>query len=233
MSSRSFDGVNQYLRKVNMPVGARTLAGWGLTSTQAGMTLMQCEHWAGIPPARVGLLSIQTQPAGATNRLSCSIVEDGVSESGATTSFAMTLGEWFHFCVTIDVDNINVYLNGGFKGSAGYTESRLAWPRHSIASSYGGGNYFDGQIAHVSMWNLPLTDAEVLALYEGRCPPMDVSSEIFAVGSLYYYATLDHDNLCEWGDRSGFQLVWSPRNAPTFSDEDPNVYPMVGGMVQL
>jgi hypothetical protein len=147
----------------------------------------------------------------------------------------MTLGERFHFCLTIDGSNINAYLNGGGKGSSAYTESLRLWPRHGVGSTYQGGSYFNGEIAHVAAWGRALSDAEVLALYEGRCPPMDVTAE--GSGGLLYYASLDHNDLCEWGAVTsvplGAQLEWTAVNSPTFSDEDPNVYPLVGGMVQL
>lgn len=231
MSSRSFDGVNQYLRKINMPSSIRSMAGWGKTATVGTQFIMECEHWTGIPPSFNTSFEIVTVASAATNKLAANIT-DTVGASGAVTTTSMTINTWFHWAVTIDPTNINVYVNGGGKASAVYSESLQIWRRHAVGASWVGGAPFNGQIAHVATWGRALSDAEILALYEARCPPMDVSMGGAASGGLAYYAPLEHDDLCQFGAQTtGAQLVFGPINAPTFSDLDPNVYPMLGGIV--
>lgn len=231
MSSRSFSAASsQYLRKLNMPLGARTLAGWGKTDTSGTQYIMNCEFWTGIPPVRESALEIITIAAGATNKLSANIVHP-TGGSGAVTTTSMLINSWFFWTVTIDINNINVYLDAGGKASNALGITRN-WPRHSIGATWTGGFPFNGQIAHVGVWGRALSDAEVLALYEGRCPPMDVSFSGPPSGGLIYYAPLEHDDLCQFGQgAAGAQLVFTPRNSPTFSTEDPNVLPMLGGIV--
>lgn len=228
MSSRSFAAAsNQFLRKLNMPIGARTLAGWGKTDVSGVQIIMICNFFSGIPPVFNTSLDIGTVPTGVTNNLAANITDTSGSSGVVSTNF-MVINTWFHWAVTIDATNINVYLNG-VRTSAAYVETLRNWPRHSISTS---GSPFNGQIAHVATWNIALRDEEILALCEGRCPPMDVGVDVTAPARLLYYAPLEHDDLCQFGEgTTGAQLEFTPQNSPTFSDEDPNVYPMVGGIV--
>lgn len=234
MSSRSYAAAStEYDRKINMPVGARTLAGWGKTDVSGTQVIMNCEFWSGIPQSPHTTLEMITVAAGATNKLSVNFIPTPPGGgAGATTTAGMLINSWFHWALTIDSSNISVYLDGGSKGTNTHTGSLRGWPRHSIGATWGGGLPFNGQIAHVSTWGRALSDAEILALYEGRCPPMDVSMAGAPLGGLLYYAPLEHDVLCQFGQGvAGAQLEFTPINTPTFSDEDPCVYPMVGGIV--
>lgn len=227
MSSRSFDSASsQSLRKINMPPAAKAAAGWAKTDTAALQWIWTAEHWAGIPATVRASFSIFT----LSDRTLGVEITDLAGSSGVVTSTTFQLNTWFHWACWIDTlgGTINVMLNGGGKGSGGYTEAVQLWVRHSIAAHWNGGVPFNGQIAHVAMFGTALKDSEVLALYEGRCPPMDVG---FDSESLIYYAPLDHDDLCQFRHSGGAQLVWGPRNSPTFSDDDPRVVPMFGGLV--
>lgn len=225
--SRSFDRTTpDWLRKLNMPLAARSLAVWAKADVSSvTQRLLVAAQFQGIPPSQVGSFRLYR---GSSNRI-LALVTDAGGATGATTSTSVGAGEWFHAVATIDGTDISVYLNGGGKGTNPHSEAVRDWRRHSVAADWDGSNPFDGQIAHVAAWDFALTDAQVLALYEGRCPPMDIG---VVVGQLLYYAPLEHDDLCQFGEGvAGSQLVWGTQNSPTFVDDEPNVLPMIGGIV--
>lgn len=223
--SRSFDRTTpDWLRKINMPLDVRSFAVWAKADVSSvTQRLMVASQFQGIPvPSLVATFRLYR---GSSNRI-IALVTDAGGATGATTSTSVGAGEWFLAVATIDATDISVYLNAGGKGTNPHSETVRPWRRHSVAAEWDGSDPFDGQIAHVAAWDFPLSDAQVLALYEGRCPPMDVGLE---VGQLQYYAPLEHDDLCQFGvGVAGAQLVWGTQGSPTFVDDEPNVLPMIG-----
>lgn len=211
-----------------MPSSMKAGAGWAKTGTSALQDIMVFEHWTGFPtPTQNTVFKINQS---ATNVLFVGITDPG-GNSGVATSTTISLNTWFHWAFSIDTifATISVWLNGAGKGTTGYTQTPQIWRRHSVAAGWAGANPFNGQMAHVAAWGAELRDAEVLALYEGRCPPMDVGVQTAA---LKYYAPLDHDDLCQFGEGSaGAQLVFGTQGSPTFSTDGPRVVPMLGGIV--
>ncbi len=227
MSSRSFDSATpDWLRKINMPIGANSLAVWAKATTLSTVqNLMVAEHWRIFNPIQLAQFRLFV---GATNLISGEINDSG-GASGADTTASISTGVWFQAVVTADADTINAYLNGANKGSSANNNALRNWPRHSVAADWDGSLPFDGQIAHIAAWNVMLTDAEVRALYEGQCSPMDIGVQTDA---LVYYAELDNNDLCLFGEgAAGSQLEFGTQGAPTFADDDPGVYPMIGGIV--
>jgi hypothetical protein len=99
----------------------------------------------------------------------------GGTTTGAISTTGLTAGVWGHACCTFGPTTGTdraAYANGG--GKATNTTNRapagidtFAVGRHSVLTP---GSYFDGIIAEVGLWNVQLTDAEVLALARGAHP---------------------------------------------------------------
>ncbi len=91
----------------------------------------------------------------------------------ATSSTATTTGTWTHATAVFSTGVLRAaYLNGGGKGTNATSISNVAFTNTSIgyAKLNTNVNYFDGEIGHVAIWNIPLTDAEVTSLGGGADP---------------------------------------------------------------
>jgi hypothetical protein len=84
-------------------------------------------------------------------------------------SHGITLGEWQHVAVSYDLANVRVFRNGALKET---TATTVAVPNTANplrigtrSPSPGPGNYFDGAIDDVRVYNRALTAAEIVRLY--------------------------------------------------------------------
>jgi len=93
----------------------------------------------------------------------------------ANSSSNWVTGQWHHLCaVERAVDDHSVFIDGGSEGNnavsqtpvAGNIDRTTIGRRDNIESS----NAFDGDIAHVAIWDVDLTDAEIQSLAEGVSP---------------------------------------------------------------
>ena len=105
-----------------------------------------------------------------------------------STSGGVTTGNWYHFCGTVvSASERYIYLNGTDKGGgAGLTTKTPTLNAFSIGGPANWG--WDGPIAEYAVWNVVLTDAEVLILSKGY-PPLFVRPE-----SLVCYVPLINDD---------------------------------------
>lgn len=234
MSSRSFDGVNQFLRALSgVPVTA-SMAGWFKTSTVGDQSLQVRERFAPFPPpgAVTDILRVFTFTSGATNKLRASFFQAGSLTTVVQTTTTMVLGEWSHYAVTASAAaGLTVYLNGGGKANGNISFTPRAMARHGIAAGPSiGDNPFNGQMAHAAGWGKVLTDDEVASLALGRMPAPGIG-EFSGIPGLVFSASLDNQDFAEYGDNAGAQITWGPQNGPTFSDDDPNVYPLISNLV--
>lgn len=100
----------------------------------------------------------------------------GGSNANVTTSTGFTANTWRHACaVATSSDTVrHVYLDGAGKAS---TSSNIrditSATRIAIGAQYQNGSYgadTEGKIAHVAIWNIALSDAEVASLAAGANP---------------------------------------------------------------
>jgi hypothetical protein len=94
-------------------------------------------------------------------------------EGGCVTSTTRSVNTWFHACnVETSATSHAVFLNGAGKGtSATSVTFPTGMNRTSINAWNAGANVgIAGNIAHATIWNVALADAEVLELAAGLIP---------------------------------------------------------------
>lgn len=165
------DSTSNYL-KVSTPAistGPCTLFCWAKRDTTDDAEALITVTETGAGP---GLLKLE---ATVSNLLFASHAQDGGSGSSALNT-GFTSGSW-HACCGVFHSTTSRYA--WVDGSAGSqdTNSRT-WPTGLAATLVGAtetasiGDPFDGQIAEVGIWDVALTDAEVVSLSAGMCPMM-------------------------------------------------------------
>jgi hypothetical protein len=95
------------------------------------------------------------------------------AEGGVVTSTTRPTNTWFHACsVQASATSHAVFLNGAGKGtSATSVTFPTGMNRTSINAWNAGANVgIAGNIAHATIWNVALADAEVLELAGGLIP---------------------------------------------------------------
>ena len=164
-----------------------TIAAWGYTTTIAGVGHMM-----------VGLF--QGTATGSSDSITLSlsgtaVVADCTGGSGggqAITSTPPPTNTWFHACgVYTSTTSRAAYINGGSKGTD-TTSTTTPFPsRTSIGKrdnasndrAFGAGG--TGYLADVAIWNVALTDAEVLSLSKGFSPLLVRPSALVFYSPLY------------------------------------------------
>jgi len=87
------------------------------------------------------------------------------SGSGSAGAPALKVGEWTHIAVTFDKTTAKFYVNGAMTGQGAFSfgsgkDSTIEFG----ADNSGGGNPFNGALDEVRLYDIVLTDAEILAL---------------------------------------------------------------------
>jgi hypothetical protein len=97
--------------------------------------------------------------------------------SGACqTSTTASINAWDHVCVvSASATSRSVYLNGGGKATdtASYEPVSWSFPLFTVGSNWSSGSIFQaftGDLSDFAVWDVALTDAEVLALSSGTPP---------------------------------------------------------------
>jgi hypothetical protein len=89
------------------------------------------------------------------------------------TSTILT-GVWYHLVVTHDGSNLKLYIDGVLEATVS-TPAFGSYPAPSMPFALGAASWatnststaHDGMLAKCGLWDVALTDAEVLALYNG------------------------------------------------------------------
>ena len=114
----------------------------------------------------------------------------GGSNSIAFSTAQVTYNAWNHAAATVtDASNRAAFLNGGNKGTSTATPYDLTWANLdsiSIGSERDStpDDGWDGNLAHVAVWNVVLSDAEIALLAKGYPHYM------MRPGNLKFYAPL-------------------------------------------
>ena len=97
----------------------------------------------------------------------------GISDMDSGDGNALVAGEWKHVVMTHDGSFDKIYMNGVEVASKAVTGG-LNSTTHPLGMGYNavdGGNYLDGSLDEVRLYNKALTAAEVLALYNEQNTP--------------------------------------------------------------
>lgn len=139
------------------------------------------------------------------------------TESPANTTAGPTANVWNHACGTFGSNSSRAaYLDGGNKGTNATSQTPSGINRFAIASLARSTptNFFDGQIAHVAVWNVELTDDEAAMLGQHRVSPLFVRPS-----ALVWYSPYVGRDSVEIDIIGGGSLTLT--NSPASSAEEP------------
>jgi len=97
---------------------------------------------------------------------------DGSSNNSITFAHGMSIGKWHHFAVTYDGATAALYVDGVSLGTKSISIVMEQATRTTTIGQplTGAGNYFDGEIDEVGLWNVAL-DADAIAdVYNSGAP---------------------------------------------------------------
>lgn len=172
--SYDFDGSGSANLNVATPITALpfTMMAWfKVDNTTSGHTLVCLGNATDSEIMRLGASGdVASDPVmfRATN--------SGGSNANITTSTGFTASTWRHACAVATSTNTvrHVYLDGAGKvSSSSNIRDITAATRIAIGAQYQAGVYgadTEGKIAHVALWNIALSDAEVASLAGGANP---------------------------------------------------------------
>ncbi len=202
-SSQSVEGIGS-APQTTYPL---TIMGWvrpHINTASAGMIVVLCETAA--VPNRWAIFA-------GPNAVFRLVVGDGTSATVCDTSSTYTVDTWNHFCAVLtSATDRSIYMNGANVGT-----SSVSRPTSSISDikigQHNGGNYLDGRVAEVGIWNATL-DANAIAAGAAGVNPLDIQRQ-----SLVWYAPL-------YGFQSPEQNVVGTHsltlvNAPASADHAP------------
>lgn len=165
------DASSQYLQKQVAPVTGPpfTMACWFRADDDTiAMTLM----WLGLSTSAADGWMLRPRGNIAGDPLTLAVATSaGTNQIDTTTGF--TINTWHHACARIIAsNNRNVRIDGGSEKSttvdrAPATPNRISIGREAQSSPT---RYFSGRIAEAGLWNVSLSDNEVVALSR-RIPP--------------------------------------------------------------
>ncbi len=105
---------------------------------------------------------------------------NGISDMDSGDGNALALNSWTHVVMVHDGTNDLIYFNGN-KVASKAVAGTLNNTTHDLGIGYNavdGGNWFDGGLDEVQIYNSALTDAEIKALYdEQAAPPVTTDNE--------------------------------------------------------
>jgi hypothetical protein len=150
----------------------------------------------------------------------------GGSEAIASTTTFTIDDQWHHACgVFVSSTSRAVYLDGGGKNTG---SASIAFPPiriiglAALGNTFQWGNYMDGLIAHVAIWDVALTDAEILDLSRGARP------DRIRPGNLKAYYTLEEKDGYE--DQAGSYDL-ATVNSPTWDLDGPDIRVPLSGNI--
>lgn len=180
--SRNFTGVNtDRLDVANGIVTAVpiTMACWFKpVSASANYTLM-CNN----DNTTTNRIRLSTGSGGSAGSV---LFATGAGSGSSSTSTSFSAAAWSHACgVSSGVASRAVYLNGGGKGTntVSVTPTGINQFQVGIAAP-NTGQFFNGDMAEVAIWNIALSDAEAASLATG------ISPLLMHPESLKFYAPL-------------------------------------------
>ncbi len=174
------DGVNEYLVTPNVKSYFKSVN----SSVQKSFTMSLWVYPSALNGVIVSELDSQTPSSGfhATNiEIVNGFIKYRVWDSPIiTSSLALNLNRWYHIAMVYNGTAVKAYLNGVLQG----TQS-AARDIPSIAQNYaigasettnmGSGGYGKFNLAQFKLYNLPLTDSEILQEYLARKDEFDYS----------------------------------------------------------
>ncbi len=103
------------------------------------------------------------------------VTSDGAARAVSYATSNLSDGQWYHIAANYDGTTVKLFVNGALVGSTVYvgTISYAANRAFCIAGETSpggcnGGGYFTGSVDDVAIWNVGLSDADILTIYNRR-----------------------------------------------------------------
>jgi hypothetical protein len=159
----SFDGVNQYY---NADVDASIFNG-----IQTGYTVTLWINTTDTGDVLIGVGSASSGGDGFNIRLTAGGAIQHVSDGNFTgTNTVFNDGIWRHFAMTYNGTQIALYVNAILEKSPTITHTTLAPTTFKVAAgSAGAGQYYNGIIDGVRVYDRVLSQPEIQSIYEYTC----------------------------------------------------------------
>lgn len=186
----SFDGVNDYVNKspfgINMGSSC-SFGAWINSNSLSNFQMIMSNHTNS--SNRNGYLRLNTD-----GRL---YLSDYAISNGLFSISSLTTGTWYHIFITMDSNSTKIFINGNLDAEVtGLTRSsykNLVW---DIGRNAQFGQYFNGKIDEVKIYDRALTEYEVLQLYYGYDSEAD-SVDTLNEG-LVYGSHFDNGTATDW-----------------------------------
>lgn len=174
----SFNGTNQYLVTPDLRPYFKTVN----TSVQSSFSMSFWIYPTQLNGVLVSELNTQT-PSGGWHASNIELVNGIIKyrvwpSSVAVSSSSVTLNQWYHIAMVYDGSNLKGYLNGVLQGSLSYTrEIPTSAQYYAIGApettNMGAGGYGGFNLAQFKLYQLPLTDSDILQEYNVRKNELD------------------------------------------------------------
>jgi hypothetical protein len=174
----SFNGTSQYLVTPDLRPYFKTVN----TSVQSSFSMSFWIYPTQLNGVLVSELNSQT-PNGGWHASNIEIVNGIIKyrvwpSSAAVSSSLVTLNQWYHIAMVYDGSNLKGYLNGVLQGSLSYTrEIPTSAQNYAIGApettNMGTGGYGGFNLAEFKLYQLPLTDSDILQEYNVRKNELD------------------------------------------------------------
>lgn len=181
--SWDFDGTSGWVGNTSAaPVSdgsSTTIACWARPDV-VGQNLMSISNSSGNAGA-LRLVMLGTGTRGT------SINASNVASTVDTTTGSVSVGVWGHHAATFTNTSRSAFFNGSNKATVNVTNIASGFTRTQIGARRAGSAidaYFNGRIAEVGVWNVVLTDDEILSLGKG------VSCSLVRPQNLVLYAPM-------------------------------------------
>ena len=174
----TFNGTSQYLVTPDLRPYFKTVN----TSVQSSFSMSFWIYPTQLNGVLVSELNSQT-PSGGWHASNIEIVNGIIKyrvwpSSAAVSSSSVTLNQWYHIAMVYDGSNLKGYLNGVLQGSLTYTrEIPTSAQNYAIGApettNLGAGGYGAFNLAQFKLYQLPLTDSDILQEYNVRKNELD------------------------------------------------------------
>jgi hypothetical protein len=170
--ARSFNGSTNYLQVEAAVVSGTPLSisGWMFNADSGvGVVTIATVQDKDVADQRHILQlrgSVAGDPVGAFS-------QDASESPAVNSTTGTTVNTWHHACgIWASATSRTIYLDGGSKAEDTTSVSPVGFDRTSIGANRDStpSGFFNGRIAEVTIWNVALTDDEVLALASGINP---------------------------------------------------------------
>lgn len=171
----SLFGARDFVRASNQMLthNAGTVSGYPISMSAwfrtSDLTINQCIVANNLETTGIGVYLI-VRGVDAGDPLSASDY-DGSTAARANSGGSVTSGTWHHGGASFTATNVRaVYLDGARTDNSTSVTSYSAPDRTRIGTFLSGNSHWSGQIAEVGIWNVTLTDDEMLILAAGFSP---------------------------------------------------------------